>query len=150
MCEVEFTQWTDDGRLRHPSFQGLRLDKAAKGVVIERAQSVEPSGESAETQGPPGGNGSVSGRGVGHDEATVAGVRISHPDREVFPRAGLTKLMLARYYESVSEEILKFIAGRALSTVRCPRGRQHKCFFQKHRRETFSDPVRFCSPLSSR
>ncbi len=35
VCEVEFSGWTLDGRLRHPSFQGLRLDKAAKSVVKE-------------------------------------------------------------------------------------------------------------------
>ena len=33
--EVEFTEWTDDGRLRHPYFQGLRLNKAPKEVVRE-------------------------------------------------------------------------------------------------------------------
>ncbi len=33
--EVAFTEWTDDGRLRHPSFQGLREDKPARDVVRE-------------------------------------------------------------------------------------------------------------------
>lgn len=36
VAEVAFSEWTDDGRLRHPSFQGLRIDKAAKDVVRER------------------------------------------------------------------------------------------------------------------
>jgi len=35
VAEVAFSEWTDDGRLRHPSFQGLRLDKPARGVVRE-------------------------------------------------------------------------------------------------------------------
>jgi len=36
VAEVTFTEWTDDGTLRHPSFQGLRSDKPAKDVVRER------------------------------------------------------------------------------------------------------------------
>ena len=39
VCEVQFGEWTDDGRLRHPSFQGLRLDKAPTEIVRERATS---------------------------------------------------------------------------------------------------------------
>ena len=35
--EVAFTEWTDDGSVRHPSFQGLREDKKAKDVVREEA-----------------------------------------------------------------------------------------------------------------
>ncbi|MGB7978485.1 MAG: non-homologous end-joining DNA ligase [Chlamydiales bacterium] len=35
VCEVEFTEWTDDGKLRHPIFKGMRYDKAAKKVVRE-------------------------------------------------------------------------------------------------------------------
>jgi len=35
VAEVEFTEWTEDGSIRHPSFQGLREDKKAKDVVRE-------------------------------------------------------------------------------------------------------------------
>lgn len=37
VAEVAFSEWTDDGRLRHPSFQGLRFDKPASDIVRERA-----------------------------------------------------------------------------------------------------------------
>jgi bifunctional non-homologous end joining protein LigD len=37
VAQVHFAQWTDDGLLRQPSFQGLREDKPAKNVVRERA-----------------------------------------------------------------------------------------------------------------
>jgi len=36
VCDVIFTEWTTDGRIRHPSFQGLRRDKAPREVVRER------------------------------------------------------------------------------------------------------------------
>jgi len=37
VCEVAFTEWTREGRLRHPSFLGLRTDKRAKSVKREKA-----------------------------------------------------------------------------------------------------------------
>ena len=37
VCQVRFTEWTDDGMLRHPVFLGLRKDKSAKDVVREAA-----------------------------------------------------------------------------------------------------------------
>jgi len=39
VCEVAFTEWTQDGRIRHPSFQGLREDKDAKDVKREREKA---------------------------------------------------------------------------------------------------------------
>jgi bifunctional non-homologous end joining protein LigD len=38
VAEVSFTEWTNDGRLRHPVFQGIREDKPATNVRRERAQ----------------------------------------------------------------------------------------------------------------
>jgi bifunctional non-homologous end joining protein LigD len=36
VCEVVFTEWTGEGKIRHPSFQGLRADKKPKQVVREK------------------------------------------------------------------------------------------------------------------
>src|SRR2546421_1554866 len=79
----------------------------------------------------------------------VAGVTITHPDRALYPDAGITKLELARYYAAIADRILPHVVGRPLSVVRCPDGidegaaikgihqtfrgpRMTKCFFQKH------------------
>lgn len=43
VAEVSFGEWTDDGRMRHPSFQGLREDKPAAQVVRERATTPPPA-----------------------------------------------------------------------------------------------------------
>jgi bifunctional non-homologous end joining protein LigD len=40
VCEIEFTEWTEDGRLRHPSFQGLREDKPARDVGRDKELHV--------------------------------------------------------------------------------------------------------------
>lgn len=60
-------------------------------------------------------------------------ISITHPERMLFPFAGLTKLDLAHYYDSVADQILPFLADRPLAIVRCPDGVSNKCFFQKHR-----------------
>jgi bifunctional non-homologous end joining protein LigD len=41
VAEVTFGEWTSDGRLRHPSFQGLRADKDPREVVREAAKESE-------------------------------------------------------------------------------------------------------------
>ena len=65
-------------------------------------------------------------------QASVAGVVISHPDRVLYPQLGVTKLALARYYLEIAEWILPYLRNRPLSVVRCPDGREGDCFYQKH------------------
>lgn len=62
----------------------------------------------------------------------VAGVRLTHPDRVLYPRQGITKRGLAAYYEAVAARMLPQVAGRPLALVRCPQGRQRTCFYQQH------------------
>ncbi|WP_088347557.1 MULTISPECIES: non-homologous end-joining DNA ligase [Rhodomicrobium] len=72
----------------------------------------------------------------------VAGVRLSSPDKVLFPKQGLTKADLAAYYEIAGERMLAQSAGRPLSLVRCPQGRSSKCFFQKHDQGGFPDAIK--------
>ncbi len=62
----------------------------------------------------------------------VAGVRLSHPDRVLYPEQGLTKRDLAEFYHRISDRILPHIVERPLSLLRCPEGQGKACFFQKH------------------
>jgi bifunctional non-homologous end joining protein LigD len=66
------------------------------------------------------------------EETTVAGVRLSHPDKILYPEDKITKLDLAHYYEQVARWMLPHVENRLLSLVRCPAGSGQKCFFQKH------------------
>jgi bifunctional non-homologous end joining protein LigD len=73
------------------------------------------------------------GRGrAGAAGASVYGVKVSHPERIVYPDARVTKLQVAEYYASVAARLLPFIAERPLSILRCPDGLNAECFFQKH------------------
>lgn len=62
----------------------------------------------------------------------VAGVRLTHPDRVLYPEQGLTKRDLAEFYHRISKWILPHIVERPLSLLRCPAGQSRACFFQRH------------------
>ncbi len=135
VAEVAFTEWTADGIVRHPSFQGLRRDKSAREVRREE----------------PGNDGAADGtrrqrsadRGALVEKAVrVAGVRITHPERVLYPEQGLTKRELAEYCAAVSEWMLPHLVDRPLTLVRCPEGRAGGCFYQKHATEGLPEAVR--------
>ena len=66
------------------------------------------------------------------DERIVEGVRLSSPDKVLYPEQGITKGELADYYVAVAERMLPHVARRPVTMVRCPTGRQKKCFYQRH------------------
>jgi len=62
----------------------------------------------------------------------VAGVGISHPDRLIYPDLGISKLQLARYYETVGAWMLPHVAGRPLTLLHCPDGLSAPCNYLRH------------------
>jgi bifunctional non-homologous end joining protein LigD len=135
VCEVEFTEWTSDGKIRHPSFQGLREDKDPKQISREKPVFADPKGPRRSGQGTVR-KSTSAGRSLqvrqSDDHHVVADVSISHPDRVLYPDLKLTKIDVARYYESIREWIVPHVAGRPLTLVRCPEGIRGECFFMKH------------------
>ena len=122
VCEVVFTEWTNDGSIRHPSFQGLRLDKNPKDVVREGPDAARPL--------------------TGREKPEICGIPISHPDRIVYPDPPLTKFDIAKYYESIADWIVPHVTGRPLTLVRCPEGITSECFFMKHSKVWAPAPLR--------
>jgi bifunctional non-homologous end joining protein LigD len=103
VAEVAYAERTKDGILRQASFVGLREDLPAKNVHEERAVSN-----------------------------AVLGVKISHPERVIWPELGIEKIDLARYVEEVGDWLLPHVKNRPLSLVRCPDGVAGQCFYQRH------------------
>jgi bifunctional non-homologous end joining protein LigD len=64
--------------------------------------------------------------------STVAGVRISHPERLIYPDPKVSKIQLARYYERIAQWIVPHVVGRPLTLVHCPAGIVAPCNFLKH------------------
>ncbi|HEY8163967.1 MAG TPA: non-homologous end-joining DNA ligase [Gemmatimonadaceae bacterium] len=66
------------------------------------------------------------------DRPVVAGIAISNPDRVVYPKLRITKLDVAKYYETIGKWIVPHVAGRPLTLVHCPAGLSAPCNFLKH------------------
>ncbi|MCE3287122.1 MAG: ligD [Gaiellaceae bacterium] len=108
VAEVEFAEWTHEGRLRAPSYLRLREDKAAPEVRRERVP-VEP----------------VVKRGRKE-------LRFSNLDKPFWPELGITKGDLIAYYRDVAEVLVPHLRGRPFTMKRYPDGWQGKNFFQKN------------------
>lgn len=65
------------------------------------------------------------------DSMEFEGVRLTHPDRVLYPGQGITKRELAEYYAAVAGRMLPHVGGRPLTLVRCPSGQQTECFYQR-------------------
>ena len=118
LCEIAFSEWTKDGRVRHPSFQGLREDKEAAEVKHEKPVPVSAATKS--TPQPKAGS------------LITAGVSITHPDRVISQSGQITKGDLAEYHAAVAPFILPRLVRHPLSLLRCPAGIDGgECFFQR-------------------
>lgn len=127
IVEVEFSGWTDNGLIRFPSYKGIRDDIAVKDVTHQSIlRNADPASATAATTGDVAPESILPVEAAGLDQ-----VNISHPDRIVYPEVGITKLGVATYYAQVVEWMLPHIIGRPLSMLRCPKGTDERCFFQK-------------------
>jgi bifunctional non-homologous end joining protein LigD len=142
---VSFGEWTPDGRIRHSVFHGLRDDKPASVITRERpvaAGEVEAAAKAAAATTGPAKAPKAATRKVAKPaapagrtadaEASVAGIRISHPERVIDNSTGITKLEVVNHYLAVSKLILPHLATRPVSLVRAPAGIDGHLFFQKH------------------
>ncbi|WP_133135927.1 DNA ligase D [Legionella rowbothamii] len=123
VCEVEFTEWTKDGHIRHPSFKGIRLDKKASDVIREIETPL------AEIK-----------KAKASSKKSEAPFVITHPDKILYPEDKITKKEMLTYYEAISDYILPYITLRPLTLVRCP-SNYTKCFYQRHFNESTPDTL---------
>jgi bifunctional non-homologous end joining protein LigD len=124
LCEVAFTEWTKDGHIRHPSFQGLREDKKASDVKMEKAR---PVGQVKKTVKAKMAKEKESGA-----DLILDGIKITHPDRVISETGHVTKGELAEYYAAIAPLLLPGLVNRPLSLLRCPTGIDGECFFQRN------------------
>lgn len=114
VAEVEFSEWTADHSLRHPSFKRLRTDKPAHKIVREKIVTIKNKiPKLIKTKKP------------------QLSFNISHPDKLLYPENKITKQALAQYYDAIEKWILPYIINRPLTLVRCPENYK-RCFYQKH------------------
>jgi bifunctional non-homologous end joining protein LigD len=107
VAEVRFTEWTHDARLRHPSYLGVREDKAAAEVIRETPIA------------------SVLRRGKRE-------LRLSNLDKPFWSDPLITKGVLLSYYQAVAPVLVPHLKNRPFTMRRYPDGFLGKAFFQKN------------------
>jgi bifunctional non-homologous end joining protein LigD len=126
-CQVKFTNWTEDRRLRAPVFLGLREDVQADDVVREEPAPAELLPEDAK-------------------EATLRidgrALKFTNLNKVFYPDEGYTKRDLLNYYNGVADLILPHLKDRPLSLKRYPNGIREEFFFQKNVREALASWLR--------
>jgi bifunctional non-homologous end joining protein LigD len=83
----------------------------------------------------------ASARKSGGKPIKAGSIRLTSPEKLLWPDAGITKLDLANYYKDFADRLLPFVKDRPLSLVRCPEGYERECFFQKHRNPSTPDAI---------
>jgi bifunctional non-homologous end joining protein LigD len=141
VVQVRFTEWTDDQKLRHPVYLGLRDDKHAATVVKEVPGTVHKAqGKRHKEKG----TASAEATGIVEHLRALEDARkdgtIELPDgsrlgvtnlaKIFWPKLKLTKGDLLRYYATVAPFILPAVEDRPLVMKRFPNGVGGPSFYQ--------------------
>lgn len=115
-AEVKFGGWTKDGQMRQARFISLQNDRAKLvGKTVKRPAALKQS---------------------------QSEWRITHPDRVLFSDSGVTKAMIANYYQSVWPRVAPHLEGRPVSLLRVPDAIDKDVFFQRHPLKGMSAGIR--------
>jgi len=130
VCQVKYTEWTQDQRLRAPVFLGLRNDVDPPRVERETATPAEPAKPLLDD--------------VKEATLTIGGhiLKFTNLKKVFYPAEGYTKRNVLNYYDAVSGLILPHLKDRPLSLKRYPDGIEQQFFFQKDAPETFAPWLR--------
>ncbi|HOX41257.1 MAG TPA: non-homologous end-joining DNA ligase, partial [bacterium] len=110
VAEISFTEWTPDGKMRHPVYLGLREDKNPKEVCLDDVQiPIE-----------------------GSDPKSIP---ISHREKIFWPEENYTKGDMIDYYEAISGTMLPYLRDRPMVMNRFPNGIKGLSFYQKNVKE---------------
>ena len=130
VCEVAFGEWTRDGKIRHSAFQGLRIDKPAKVITIEKPVAVTEVSVKATTATKVT---KAKSRATKSSQAALpADLKITNPNRVIDASSGITKIEVVEYYAKAAQHILPHLKARPVSLVRAPDGITGPLIFQKH------------------
>lgn len=133
VCQVKYSEWTQDKHLRHPVYLGLRIDKKANEVftpsIIKKSESIktEKMSETKEAK-------AKETKKAENDYDLKIGKTVLHltnQNKIYFPNDGITKGEIVQYYNEVSDLILPYLKNRPESMNRYPNGIDAPSFYQK-------------------
>lgn len=129
VCEIKYSEITNDGIFRHPVFIGIREDKEPEEITgTIRSITEKPADMKPKTTVP-------KKTKMSDDESEIKlnrhTVKLTHQDKIYFPDDEVTKGDIVEYYQSVAEYILPYLKNRPLSLNRFPNGIEKQGFYQK-------------------
>lgn len=141
VCEVSFTEMTTDGIMRHPSFQGMRVDKTAKNVLAEKAKKTKQAVKDADALHThniitPTGNKERRSFLNPADETQVRKInghelKFTNLSKLYWPKEKITKRDLLNYYYQIAPYMLPYLKDRPQSMLRHPDGINGEAFFSR-------------------
>jgi bifunctional non-homologous end joining protein LigD len=121
-AEIQFGGWTMEGQMRQARFISVQNDRP---TFPRKAAAKPASGTPAKPSTP---------------------WRITHPNRILFPETGVTKAMIAQYYQSIWPRLQKHLVNRPVSLLRVPDSIEAEKFFQRHPLKGMKDGVVLFGP----
>lgn len=147
VCEIKFTEWTAGHQARHAIFMGLRPDKKAKEVILEKSTPVatlkrtkkaaaeKNPATKKETLAVSGATSLVNDLEAGAEESTIKANGIAVPltnlQKTYWPKEGFRKGDVLHYYQQMAPFIMPYLLDRPQSLNRHPNGIAGPHFFQK-------------------
>ncbi len=122
ICEIKFTEWTNDGKMRHPIFLRMREDKSVKDIDMTGTKTTGPLKAS---------NKKIAAEPAHELVIGKIKVRTSNRDKLYWPKEGITKGMMIDYYQTMATYILPYLKDRPESLKRNPGGITDKGFYHK-------------------
>ncbi|MBX3257566.1 MAG: DNA ligase D [Chitinophagaceae bacterium] len=145
VAQVQYTEVTEDGLFRHPSFVGLREDKDAKDVKYESPAIKKPGKttfavkKKKTTTGKKETSSLKTGEGDVTQKINGKSLTFTNLDKLYWPEKKITKGRLLEYYRSISSYMLPYIKNRPQSLYRFPDGYKGKSFYQKDVKDKVPD-----------
>ncbi len=145
VCELKFTEWTRDGKMRHPIFLRLREDKKPGDVVLNQTEIKDMN--AAKKTVKKTSSKSTTAKIIDDtrvNEAVVSNekektyvigkskVKTTNRTKIFFPGDGITKGDIIDYYDKMADYILPYLKDRPESLFRTPNGINEQGFFHKN------------------
>lgn len=143
VCEIKYSEWTREGRMRHPVFLGLRKDKSADEVTKEAKRTVKKIVRKTVSKTA---KKAIATKKIVKKEKVVKEkkkaneriipfgkikVKVSNPDKVFWPEEGITKGQVVDYYRSIAKYIIPYLKDRPQSLKRNPNGIKDAGFYHK-------------------
>lgn len=140
ICEVSYAEMTNDGVMRHPSFEGMRSDKKAKEVVLEKeadSKTVTRKKKKEQLVSPPPAKGDRKSLLNPTEETQVKKIsghelKFTNLGKIFWPKEKITKRDLINYYYQIAPVLLPYLKNRPESMNRYPNGITGKSFYFKN------------------